>query len=179
MSKKVLVISSTPRRGGNSDVLCGQFIAGAQEAGHRAEKIFLADRKISYCTGCGVCNDTHKCVIKDDMADVLDKMIKADVIVLATPVYFYSMAGQLKTMIDRTVPRYAEIKNKDFYFIISAADTSKKNMERTLEALRGFTEDCLEGAEEKGVIYGTGAWQMGEIQKLPVMQEAFNAGKNI
>lgn len=98
------------------------------------------------------------------MAALLDKMVKADVIALATPVYFYSMDGQLKTFIDRTVPRYTEISGKDFYFIPAAADTSKKNMTRTLEALRGFTEDCLDGAKEKGVIYGTGAWQKGEVK---------------
>lgn len=176
MSKKVLVISSSPRKGGNSDLLCDQFLAGAKAAGHEAEKVFLRDCKINYCLGCGVCNSTHKCVQKDDMAALLDKMVRADVIVLATPVYFYSMDGQLKTFIDRCVPRYTEISNKDFYFILAAADTSKDNMHRTLEALRGFTQDCLEGAREKGVIYGTGAWQAGEVKDLPVYKEAYEAG---
>lgn len=73
------------------------------------KKIFLRDKKIAFCTGCGVCNRTSVCVQKDDMAEVLDQMVKADVIVLATPIYFYTMDGQLKTMIDRTVPRYTEI----------------------------------------------------------------------
>lgn len=178
MSKKVLIISSSPRKGGNSDLLCDQFLKGAQEAGHAVEKISLREHKINYCLGCGVCNTTHKCVQKDDMAPLLDKMVEANVIVLATPVYFYSVDGQLKTFIDRTVPRYTEIANKDFYFIVTAADTSHKNMQRTLEALRGFTEDCLEGANEKGIIYGTGAWQKGEVKNLPVFQEAYEAGKN-
>lgn len=178
MKKNVLIISSSPRRGGNSDLLCDQFLAGALAAGHLAEKVFLPEHKINYCLGCGVCNNTHVCVQKDAMAPLLDKMVKANVIVLATPVYFYSMDGQLKTFIDRTVPRYTEIKDKDFYFILSAADTEKKNMTRTLEALRGFTEDCLEGAREKGVIYGTGAWQKGEVKDLPCWNEAFEAGKN-
>lgn len=88
------------------------------------------------------------------------------------------MDGQLKTFIDRTVPRYSEISDKDFYFIITAADTSHKNMQRTLEALRGFTADCLDGAREKGIIYGTGACQKGEVKNLPVFQEAYEAGKN-
>lgn len=178
MSKKVLIISSSPRKNGNSDLLCNQFLAGAQAAGHQAEKVFLKDYKINYCLGCGVCNTTHKCVQKDDMAPLLNKMVEADVIVLATPVYFYSMDGQLKTFIDRTVPRYTEITNKDFYFIVSAADTSRQNMTRTLEALRGFTEDCLDGAKEKGILYGTGAWQAGEVKNLPVFKEAFEMGKN-
>lgn len=176
--KKVLIISSTPRKGGNSDLLCDQFLKGAQEAGHQAEKIFLAAHKINYCVGCGVCNTTHECVQKDGMKPLLDKMVEADVIVLATPVYFYSMNGQLKTFIDRTVPRYTEIANKDFYFIVTAADSSKQNMARTLEALRGFTEDCLEGAREKGVIYGVGAWQKGEVKDTPAYEQAYKAGKN-
>lgn len=179
MGKKVLIISSSPRKGGNSDLLCDRFAAGAREAGHEVEKVFLRNHKINYCLGCGVCNQTHRCVQKDDMAGLLDKMVQADVIVLATPVYFYSMDGQLKTFIDRTVPRYTEISGKDFYFILSAADTSRKNMTRTLEALRGFTEDCLEGTVEKGVLYGTGAWQAGEVKDLPVWQEAYQTGKQI
>ncbi len=176
--KKVLIISASPRKGGNSDLLCDQFLKGAQDAGHDAEKISLSAHKINYCLGCGVCNNTHECVQKDDMKPLLDKMVRADVIVLATPVYFYSMDGQLKTFIDRTVPRYTEISNKDFYFIVTAADSSKKNMTRTLEALRGFSEDCLDGTREKGVIYGVGAWQKGEVKETPAYQQAYQAGKN-
>lgn len=125
MSKNVLVISASPRKGGNSDTLCDEFIRGAQESGNQAEKIFLASKNIKYCIGCGVCNTTHRCVQKDDMAEILDKMVEADVIVLATPVYFYTMDAQMKTLIDRTVPRYTEIQNKDFYFIVAAADNGK------------------------------------------------------
>ena len=106
MTKKILVLSSSFRKGGNSDTLCDQFVKGAVEAGHQVEKIFINDKQIGYCHGCGVCNTTHKCVLHDDMAEILDKMIQADVIVMATPVYFYSMNGQMKTLIDRTVPRY-------------------------------------------------------------------------
>ena len=176
---KVLIISSSPRKGGNSDVLCDQFAKGAEEAGNHVEKIFINSKKINFCRGCGVCNTTHKCVQKDDMEEILDKMVKADVIVMATPVYFYTMNGQMKTLIDRSVPRYTEISNKDFYFIVAAADDNRDNMEKTLEGFRGFTEDCLEGAREKGVIYGTGAWQIGDIKNSPAMEEAYNAGRSI
>ena len=178
MSKKILILSASFRKGGNSDTLCDQFLKGAREAGHDVEKIFINDKQINYCRGCGVCNKTHRCVQKDDMAEILDKMIKADVIVLATPVYFYTMNGQLKTLIDRTGPRYEEISGKEFYFIIAAADENRANMEKTLEGLRGFTADCLPGSREKGIIYGTGAWQIGDIKKLPVMEEAYQMGLN-
>lgn len=177
--KNVLIISASPRRGGNSDTLCDRFAQGAEESGHKVEKVFLTAKNIGYCRGCGVCNSTHKCVQKDDMAEILGKMVGADVIVLATPVYFYSMDGQMKTFIDRTVPRYTEISNKDFYFIMTAADTQKANLERTMEAFRGFTEDCLDGAREAGIIYGTGAWQMGEIQSTTAYEQAYEMGRNI
>jgi multimeric flavodoxin WrbA len=178
MSKKVLVISSSPRRGGNSDTLCDEFIRGASESGSETEKIFLRDLQINYCTGCGVCNSTHKCVQPDDMAQILAKMVAADVIVFATPIYFYTMAAQLKTLIDRSVPRYTEIKNKDFYFIMTCADTDSSSLDRAVSALRGFTEDCLTGTREKGIVCGTGAWQAGDIKSSPAMREAYEMGKN-
>ena len=178
MSKKVLVISASPRKGGNSDLLCDQFIQGAKEAGNQADKIFLRDKKISYCIGCGSCTNSHKCVQKDDMTDILEKMVAADVIAMATPVYFYTMNGQMKTFIDRTVPRYTEISNKEFYFIMTAADGRKQAMERTLEEFRGFTS-CLSGAKEKGIIYGTGAWNAGDIKGSKEMGQAHEMGKKL
>lgn len=177
--KKVLIISGSPRKNGNSDILCDRFAQGASENGHSVEKIFIATKKINYCSGCGVCNTTHKCVQNDDMHEILDKMVNADVIVLSTPVYFYSMDGQMKTFIDRTVPRYTEISNKDFYFIMTAADNNNSSLQRTIEGFRGFTEDCLNGAKEAGIIYGTGAWQVGEIKNTPAYNEAYEMGKNI
>lgn len=176
MSKAILVLSASPRRGGNSDLLCDQFVLGAEEAGHEWEKFFLRDKTIGYCTGCGSCYTSHMCVQKDDMASILEKMIAADVIVMATPVYFYTMDAQMKTLIDRTVPRYEEINRKEFYFIVTAADSSKQAMERTLEGFRGFTS-CLTGTEEKGIIYGTGVWHMGDIKGSKTMVQAYEMGK--
>ena len=179
MTKKVLILSSSPRRGGNSDLLCDRFAAGAQAAGHEAEKIFLKDRKIHYCTGCGTClNGKKRCPQKDDMAEILEKMIAADVIVMATPVYFYSMCGQMKTLIDRTCSRYTEIRNKEFYFIMTAADSGKRATEKTLEGFRAFTA-CLDGAKEKGIISGTGAWDLGEIKDKPTMKKTYESGKAV
>jgi len=176
MAKNVVVLSGSPRRGGNSDLLCDRFAEGACDAGNTVEKIFLRDEKINYCTGCGTClNGNKSCPQKDDMAVVLTKMLAADVIVMATPVYFYSMNGQMKTLIDRTCARYTEINNKEFYFIITAADENKKSLERTLEEFRGFTF-CLENAKEKGVIYGTGVWEKAEVMNTPHMKAAYQMG---
>ena len=106
MRKKVLILSGSPRKGGNSDLLCDEFVRGAKESGNEVEKIFLRDKEISYCTACYYCRDTGKgCVIKDDMAEILDKMLEADVIVMASPVYFYSIDAQMKIVIDRTVAK--------------------------------------------------------------------------
>ena len=179
MNKYVLVLLSSPRRGGNSDLLCDRFIKGAKQAGHHTEKIFLKDKKINYCTGCGTCfNEGKRCPQKDDMTEILEKMISADVIVMATPVYFYTMNAQMKTLIDRTCARYTEISNKEFYFIVTAADNSNQAMERTLEGFRAFTS-CLSGAKEEGIIYGTGAWNMGDIKGSDAMKRAFEIGETV
>jgi len=179
MSKTVLVLSATPRKGGNSDILCEQFVKGAQASGHQAEKIFLGDKMIGYCIGCETCmQNGGVCVQDDDMEEILQKMIDADVIVLATPVYFYSMDAQMKTLIDRTVARYTEIENKEFYFIATAAADDKKLLERTIEGLRGFTS-CLNGAQERDVIYGTGVWEKGDIKKKETVNQAYEVGKRV
>ena len=178
MSKKVLILSSSPRRGGNSDTLCDEFLRGAQEAGHEVEKIFLKDKTIHYCTGCGVCNEGKPCPQKDDAPEIVRKMVAADVIVLATPVYFYTMSAQMKTLIDRCCAGYLEIRDKEFYFIVAAAETSVAAMERTIDGFRGFL-DCLDNPTDKGIVYGLGVWHTGEINGNPAMQEAYEMGKSI
>ncbi len=177
MTKRILILSSSPRKGGNSDTLCDRFLAGAEQSGHQVEKVFLGDRTIGYCTGCGACVRGKGCPQKDDMKVLLERIIQADVLVMATPVYFYTMAAQMKTLIDRCCARYQEIKGKDFYFILTAADESKPAMTRTLEGFRGFTS-CLEDAREKGIVYGLGAWHKGDIQGSPAMEEAYQFGRD-
>jgi len=112
------------------------------------------------------------------MAMILDQMIGADIILMATPVYFYTMCGQMKTLIDRCCSRYTEITGKEFYFIVTAADTNKQAIERTLEEFRGFMS-CLDEAKERRIIYGVGAWSIGDIKGKPAMEEAFKAGNRI
>jgi hypothetical protein len=82
----------------------------------------------------------------------------------------------MKTVIDRTVARYTQIANKEFYFLVAAADGRKAALERTIESFRGFTS-CLPGAKEKGIVYGTGAWNIGDIQGSPAMDQAYEMGK--
>lgn len=178
MSKRVLILSGSPRKGGNSDLLCDEFAKGAVESGNEVEKIRVAEKNIGFCRGCYACKDNGKCVIKDDMADVLQKMIDADVIVLASPVYFYSIDAQLKAVIDRTVARWLEVRDKEFYYIVTAADEEKASAETTIACFRGYA-DCVEGAKEMGIIYGMGAYEKGEIKNHPAMNEAYEMGKRV
>lgn len=179
MKKSVLILSGSPRRGGNSDLLCDQFMKGAQEAGNDVEKINVATKKIGYCRACYYCkNHAGVCSIKDDMAEILDKMLSVDVIVMASPVYFYAIDAQLKALIDRSVAKWLEFKDKEFYYIMTAAEDSDDVMDCTLECFRGFAK-CLEGSVEKGVIYGKGVYEKGEIEGHPAMKEAYEMGLSV
>ena len=179
MSKKVLILSGSPRRGGNSDLLCGEFLRGAEAAGHQVEKIFLRDKKIAPCNACYFCAKSGgKCAIQDDMGEILDKMQAADVIVMASPVYFYSIDAQMKTLIDRCVARWTDIPNKEFYYIMTAAEEGGTVMDCTLACFRGFAA-CLDGAREMGVIQGKGVYQAGEVRGTEYMKQAYEKGRSL
>ena len=179
MSKRVLILSGSPRKGGNSDLLCDEFMRGAQESGNAVEKIRVAEKNVAPCKGCYYCKRSGgQCVSKDDMGGILQKMIDADVLVLASPVYFYSVDAQLKAVIDRTVARWLEVKNKEFYYIATCADTEKESCETTFACFRGYA-DCVEGAKEMGVIYGTGVYEKGEIRNTPAFAQAYEMGKKV
>lgn len=179
MNKKVLILSGSPRKDGNSDILCDEFARGAIEGGNTVEKIRVAEKKVGYCRACYYCTSHGgECAIKDDMAEILQKMIDADVIVLASPVYFYSIDAQLKAVIDRTVARWLEVKDKEFYYIVTCADEERESCQTTIACFRGYA-DCVEGAVEKGIIYGTGAYQKGEIKSSPAMKEAYETGLRV
>lgn len=179
MGKHVLILSGSPRKGGNSDLLCDRFAAGASDAGHTVEKIRIAEKDVHPCIACYHCSDSGgECVFRDDMADILQKMIDADVLVLASPVYFYSVDAQLKSVIDRTVARWLEVKNKEFYYIVTMADNSDSSAQTTLACLRGYA-DCVEGAVEKGVIIGGGVYEKGEINAHAAMRQAYEMGKSV
>ena len=179
MGKHVLILSGSPRKGGNSDILCDEFMRGAQEVGNEVEKIRVAAKKVAPCAACYYCRDHGgECARKDDMAEILQKMIDADVIVLASPVYFYSIDAQLKAVIDRTVARWLEVKNKEFYYIVTMADEEHASADTTLACFRGYA-DCVEGAEEKGVIIGNGVYEPGKVKNTSAMQQAYEMGKNV
>lgn len=178
MSKKVLILSGSPRKSGNSDLLCDAFLKGAKEAGHDVEKIRVQEKNVGYCMACYACRNTGICAIQDDMADILQKMIDCDVLVLSSPVYFYSIDAQLKAVIDRSVARWTEVKNKEFYYIVTAADGEREAAKTTIQCFRGYA-DCVDGAKEMGIIYGMGAYEKGEIIGTKAMTEAYEMGKRV
>lgn len=178
MSKKVIIISSTPRKNGNSQILCEAFKKGTEEAGNEAELISLRENKINYCIACYGCSKTGRCVQKDRMNEILDKIIEADVLVLATPIYMYDVCGQLKTFIDRIFPKYSEIKDKDLYFIATCAEEEKEVISGAVETINGLLE-CVDNVELKGVVYGTGLDKAGEALNSKAYNEAYELGKNI
>jgi len=177
--KNVIVISSTPRVNGNSEILANEFARGAKDAGHNVDVITLRDYNLKYCIGCYACSKTGKCFHDDGMNEIAQKLLKADAIVFATPVYFYSMSGQLKVFIDRLVPHYTKI-TADIYLIATQWDTDKKIMENTFNAIRGCTIDCFEDCKEKGVLYGVGLEGVGEAKNnKEYMTQAYTMGKNV
>lgn len=179
MSKKVLILSGSPRHGGNSDTLCDQFMKGAIEAGNNVEKFFIADHNIGYCSACYYCkNHNGECCKKDDMQLLMPKILDADVLVLSSPVYMYSVSAQLKAVIDRAVAQYEVIRDKEMYYIMTAAENEEHTMDTTLGCLRGWT-DCIPGSKEMGIIYGKGVYMKGEVQSTPAFHEAYEMGKTI
>ena len=174
--KKILILSGSPRKDGNSDLLCSEFMRGAQESGNEVQKIFVRSKKIVPCNACYYCRDHGgKCALNDDMSEILDAMQAADVIVMASPVYFYSIDAQMKIIIDRSLARWTNIPNKEFYFIMTAGGS---NTECALLGFRNFIR-YLPGSKEKGVIEGTGIHLKGSVKGNPVMKKAYEMGKNV
>ena len=179
MHKNVLILSGSPRKDGNSDLLCDEFARGARESGHHVEKIRVAAKRVAPCSACYYCRDHGEaCVHRDDMAEILQKTIDADVLVLASPVYFYAIDAQLKAVIDRTVARWTEVKNKEFYYIVTMADADPSAADTTLACFRGYA-DCVAGAVEKGALIGGGVYEPGKVKCTRAMQQAHQMGKNV
>lgn len=179
--KKILIISASPAKDGNTDLLAGEFKRGAEEAGHKVEQVFLRQKNIGYCRACNYCKRPETsgiCAFKDDMAELMEQFRAADVIVLATPVYYYNVNAQMKTFIDRTYADFMNLKNKEFYFILACADPSAESIDAAVNALRGFTV-CLDNAMEKGIIYGVNAGAHGSVRDAKAMYEAYEMGKGV
>lgn len=176
MGKKVLVIGSSPRIHGNSNILAKAFAEGAEAAGNDVEFIPLAGKKIGFCTGCWGCTKTHRCVFHDD-ADTIVQLIKdADVVVFATPIYYYEMNGQLKTLLDRTnALYYTDYQFRDIYLLTTAEATSPDTPQYAVGGLKGWLK-VFNKAHLAGTLFAGGTTSDGTIKGHPEIGEARKMG---
>lgn len=177
--KSVLIISGSPRKGGNTDLLCDAFARGAEEAGGKVEKIFLGDYRIDYFSEADEQRVGDRAdEAEDDVPMLVDKMVRADIIVLASPVYYMNITGQLKTFIDRTFGRYREMKDKEFFYITACADPEESTADWAINAFRGFVM-CLPNPTERGMVKAVGMGRKGAVKGSQYESQAYNLGKNI
>lgn len=178
MSKKVLVISTSLRPNSNSDLLAQRFAQGAEAAGHQVETISLRGKDLRFCNGCLACLKAPRCVIQDDANDIVERMRAAETICFATPVYYYEMSGQMKTLLDRSNPLYsADYAFRDIYLLTASAEREDTASDGTVHGLEGWIA-CFEKARLAGVVRGGGANAPGEMapEKLA---EAYTMGAAI
>lgn len=179
MGKNILVISFSLRKRSNSELLADSFIGGAKAAGHHVEKISIRDKRIDFCRGCLACQHTGRCVIGDDGNDIAGKMLAADVLVFATPIYYYEMSGQMKTVLDRANPLYfADYRFRDIYPLATAADEDGNAIEGALTGVIGWIS-CFEKACLAGTVFAGGVDQAGEIENHPALEKAYQTGKEV
>lgn len=176
--KHIVILSGSPRKNGNTNLLCRQFQQGAEAAGHSVRFILLAEKRIGFCRACDACmRNGGACIQKDDMADILGAFQQADVVVLATPVYFYGVSAQMKTCIDRTYPIWQHLGRKEVYYIVSAG-LGEDVIARSLGDLDGFVEH-FEQYEIKGRLYAPNVMEAGAVRTQPVMEAAYQAGLHV
>lgn len=179
MSRNIFVLSTSPRKGGNSETLADAFIRGAREAGNQVEKVCLYDKTIGFCKGCLACLKTHRCVIRDDADVIAQQMRQADVLVFATPIYYYEMSGQMKTMLDRANPLFeSDYRFREVYLLCTAAEDADGTAENAIRGLTGWV-DCFPRARFAGTVFAGGADAFGAIAGHPALEQAYEAGKAI
>jgi multimeric flavodoxin WrbA len=179
MSKKIVIISSSMRKNGNSETLAKEFERGAS-INNEVEMIYLRDYEINFCKGCLACLKLNHCVINDGATELMEKVRNADVLVFATPIYYYSVCGQLKTFLDRMNPIYSAGHNfKEVYLLTSAAESEPEAMDGAIKDIEGWVS-CFDVVKLKGIVRGNDANDIGDILKhKDKLEESYNMGKNI
>ncbi|MGI6181749.1 MAG: flavodoxin family protein [Agathobaculum sp.] len=177
--KKVFIISSSPRKGGNSEALSAAFAKGASDAGHEVETVYLREKKYGFCTGCLACSTRGRCVLNDDAVEIAAKMHDADVLVFATPIYYYSVSGQLKTLLDRANPLFgSDYSFTRVYLLAAAAEDAPYVVEGAVKAVQGWV-DCFDRCELADTIFAGGVNEIGDIAGHPAIEQAYRAGRAI
>lgn len=176
----VLVITTSLRTKSNSDILAERLIAGARDVGHKVEHISLKGKEIRFCIGCLACQSSQQCVLKDDAIEIAEKVKNADTLVFATPIYYYEMSGQMKTLLDRLNPLYPSgYKFRKVYMLSTATEDEDYVPKKTVSGLQGWV-DCFEKAELAGTLFCGGISDAGEADEKDVEQnEAYQFGRNL
>ena len=177
--KRVIVISTSLRRGSNSDMLAERFAAGAKNAGHEVEKLTLVGKDIQFCRGCMACQKLGRCVIQDDVNAIMARVLESDVVVWATPIYYYEMSGQMKTLIDRMNAMYEQdYRFRDVYLLTTAAEDETETPKRAEAGLTGWT-DCYPKCRLAGTLFCGGVNDAREIEGNPKLDEAYAMGQRV
>ena len=177
---KILVITTSLRARSNSDILAKRLAAGAREAGHGVECVSLKGKDIRFCVGCLACQKTRKCVLNDDAAAIAEKVKDADALVFVTPIYYYGMSGQMKTLLDRLNPLYpSDYRFRRVYMLCVAAEDEASVPERAVDGLQGWI-DCFEKARLAGTLFCGGINDAGEAAgRAEAQQKAFAFGRSL
>lgn len=178
--KNIVIISSSIRNKSNSELLAEQALKGAISAGNHAELVTLKDRDIRFCKGCLACQKTLKCVIRDDVAEILEKVRTADTVVFVTPIYYYELSGQLKTLLDRLNPIYPqEYSFRDIYLMTTSAEEGDEVVETAVGGIKGWIA-CFEKARFAGIFNGGGVNDAGEASgRMDLLKAAFAFGESL
>ena len=174
----VLVITTSLRARSNSDILAERMIAGARDAGHEVEQISLKGKEIRFCIGCLSCQKTQKCILKDDAVWITEKVKNADTLVFVTPIYYYEMSGQMKTLLDRMNSLYpSDYRFRKIYLLTTAAEDENYVPEKAVSGLQGWV-DCFEKAELAGSLFLGGINNPGEaLERKDALNDAYEFGK--
>ena len=179
MSKRVLIISSSPRKGGNSETLAAALAKGTREAGNQVETVSLREKQVGFCKGCLACLNLGHCVIHDDAVEIAAKMHDANVLVFATPVYYYCVSGQLKTMLDRANPLFdTDYAFTKAYLLATAAEAEPEAVGGTKKAIQGWV-DCFDRCELAATVFAGGVNGIGDIAGHPALDTAYQTGREI
>ncbi len=177
--KKILIVSASPRKNSNSEALALAFAEGARSAGHEVDFVSLRGKEVNFCRGCFVCQEKLRCVIRDDADAVCQKALGADVLVFATPIYYYEMSGQLKTLLDRLNPLFpSDYAFRDVYLMTAAAEDEPSVPDRAVSGLEGWVE-CFERARLAGTVFMGGVTEAGENPDHPALEEARRMGERV
>ena len=176
---RIVILKGSPNIEGSSNMLAKNFSKGAIEAGHEVKEIDVANANISPCIGCVHCGYEGGCVLNDDMDEIRNDILKSDMLVLVTPLYYYGMSAQLKTLIDRFCSRNFSIQRKNFK---SALLTVAYNADDwTFDALEAHYDTLIRylNLDDCGRVLGYGCGTPAMTKRSRYPDEAYNLGKSL